>query len=40
MIQDVGNVELFALLETDSKTQCKANHTGVKASSIAHAGSS
>ena len=24
MIQDVGNVELFELLETDSKTQCKA----------------
>ena len=24
MIQDVGNVELFELLETDPKTQCKA----------------
>ena len=24
MIQDVGNVELFELFETDSKTQCKA----------------
>ena len=24
MIQDVGNIELFELLETDSKTQCKA----------------
>ena len=24
MIQEVGNVELFELLETDSKTQCKA----------------
>ena len=24
IIQDVGNVELFELLETDSKTQCKA----------------
>ena len=24
MIQDVGNIELFALFETDSKTQCKA----------------
>ena len=24
MIQDVGNVELFELIETDSKTQCKA----------------
>ena len=30
MIQDVGNVDLFELLETDSETQ--------KASSIAHAG--
>ena len=24
MIQDVGNIELFELLETDSKSQCKA----------------
>ena len=24
MIQDVGNVELFELLETDTMTQCKA----------------
>ena len=24
MIQDVGNIELFELLETDPKTQCKA----------------
>ena len=24
MIQDVGNVELFQLFETDPKTQCKA----------------
>ena len=24
MIQDVGNIDLFELLETDSKTQCKA----------------
>ena len=24
MIQDVGNVELFELFETDPKTQCKA----------------
>ena len=24
MIQDVGNIELFELLETDTKTQCKA----------------
>ena len=24
MIQDVGNVELFELFETDSETQCKA----------------
>ena len=24
MIQDVGNVELFELIETDPKTQCKA----------------
>ena len=24
MIQDVDNVELFELLETDSKSQCKA----------------
>ena len=24
MIQDVGNIELFELFETDSKTQCKA----------------
>ena len=23
MIQDMGNVELFELFETDSKTQCK-----------------
>ena len=34
MIQDVGNVELFELLETDPKTSAKhAYHTGVKASS-------
>ena len=24
MVQDVGNVELFELIETDPKTQCKA----------------
>ena len=24
MIQEVGNIELFELLETDLKTQCKA----------------
>ena len=39
MIQDVGNVELFESFETDHKTQCKnPYHTGVKASSVAHAG--
>ena len=39
MIQDVGNVELFELLETDPKRNAKhAYHTGVKASSVAHAG--
>ena len=40
MIQDVGNVELFELFETDPKTQLQKNayHSGVKASSIAHAG--
>ena len=37
MIQDVGNVELFELFETDPKTQCK-ECTGAKESSIAHAG--
>ena len=40
MIQDVGNVELFELFETDPQTQCKACHIGVKASSNAHAGTS
>ena len=40
MIQDGGNVKLIKLFETDPKTQCKAYayRTGVKASSIAHAG--
>ena len=38
MIQDVGNVELFELFETDPKTAVqRIYHTGVKASSIAHA---
>ena len=32
MIQDVGNVELFELFETDPRRSAKhANHTGVKA---------
>ena len=39
MIKDVGNVELFELFETDPKRSAKhAYHTGMKASSIAHAG--
>ena len=39
MIQDVGNVELFEMIETDPRRSAKhAYHTGVKASSIAHAG--
>ena len=39
MIQDVGNIELFELFETDPKRSAKhAYHTGVKVSSIAHAG--
>ena len=39
MIRDVGNVELFELFETDLRRNAKnAYHTGVKASSIAHAG--
>ena len=39
MIQDVGNVELFQLFETDLRRSAKhAYHIGVKASSIAHAG--
>ena len=30
MIQEVGNIKLFELLETDPKTQCKAcHHTGM-----------
>ena len=39
MIQEVGSVELFELLETDSKTQCKACLSyWSEGSSIAHAG--
>ena len=40
MIQDVGNVEVFELFETDPNTQCEEclHHTGMKASSIALAG--
>ena len=39
MIQDVGNVEMFELFETDPKTQCKACLSyGVKALSIVHVG--
>ena len=40
MIQDVGNIELCELLETDPKTQCTVcvYHSGISASSIAHAG--
>ena len=39
MIQDVGNVELFELFETDLRRSAQnAYHIGVKASSIAHAG--
>ena len=39
MIQDMGNVELFELFETDLKRSAmNAYHTGAKASSIAHAG--
>ena len=39
MIQDMGNVELFELFEQTLKPSVKnAYHTGVKASSIAHAG--
>ena len=39
MIQDVGNVELFELFETDPKTQCKECLSyWSEASSIAHAG--
>ena len=39
MIQDVGNVKLFELLETDLQRSAKhAYHTGAKASSIAHVG--
>ena len=40
MIKDMGNVELFELFETDPKTQKNACCTGVKASSIALAGTS
>ena len=39
MIQDVGNVELFELFETDPETQCKERLSyWEKASSMAHAG--
>ena len=39
MIQEVGNIELFELLETGPKRSAKhVYHTGVQASSIAHAG--
>ena len=39
MIQDVGNVELLELFETDPRRSAQnVYHTGVKASSIAHAG--
>ena len=39
MIQDMGNVELFELFETDRRRSAKnACHSGLKASSIAHAG--
>ena len=39
MIQDVGNVELFELLRrTLRRSAQNAHHTGVKASSIGHAG--
>ena len=40
MIQDVGNVEVFELFETDPNTQREEclHHTGMKASSIALAG--
>ena len=38
MIQDVGSIELFELLETETKRSAQhAYHTGTSASSIAHA---
>ena len=41
MIQEVGNEKLFELLETDPRRSAKhAYHTGVKALSIVHAGTS
>ena len=36
MVQDVGNIELSALLETEPMSA--AYHTGILASSIAHGG--
>ena len=40
MIQEVGNVQLFELFETDTKTQCKSMPIILewKASYIVHAG--